>query len=249
MKTFAINLLLAISLVTAGCATGPNSYDPLEPMNRKIYGFNESLDKAILKPVAKAYDYFVPSLIRTGVSNVFTNLGVLNTAVNDALQLKMRNVPIDLARFTTNVILGVGGLFDVATGIGIPYYKEDFGQTLGHWGVGSGPYLVLPLFGPSTVRDGLGKPVDYILDPSSYIHNESIRWTVTGLKIISKRANLLAAETMLNDSAIDKYSFVRDSWLQRREYQIRDDSNRAGGMQSRYKGKSLRELEMEESLN
>ncbi|MGY8843353.1 MAG: MlaA family lipoprotein [Burkholderiales bacterium] len=250
MKIWVINLLLAIALVTGGCATGPNGHDPLEPMNRKIYSFNESLDGIIVKPVAKAYSAFVPSLVRTGVRNFFTNLGVLNTTVNDLLQLKVRNVPIDIARFTTNLILGVGGIFDVATEIGIPYHNEDFGQTLGYWGVSSGPYLVLPLLGPSTVRDGLGKPVDYFIDPISHIDHESTRWKVTGLKVIAARANLLEVENIMNDSAIDKYSFIRDMWLQRREYQIRDGAT-IKISPSKYKGKSFRELELEleEDLN
>ena len=248
MKIWCINLLLAIAVVTGGCATGPNGHDPLEPMNRKIYSFNESLDGIIVKPVTKAYGAFVPSLVSTGVRNFFTNLGVLNTTVNDLLQLKLRNVPIDVARFTTNLILGVGGIFDVATEIGIPYHEEDFGQTIGYWGVGSGPYLVLPLFGPSTLRDGLGKPVDYFIDPISHIDHESTRWKVTGLKVIAARENLLAVENMMNDSAIDKYSFIRDAWLQRREYQIRDGATR-NISPSKYSRKSLRELELEEDLN
>ncbi|MDA0237033.1 MAG: VacJ family lipoprotein [Proteobacteria bacterium] len=247
MKILAINILLTISVFTSGCATGPHSHDPLEPMNRKIYGFNESLDQAIIKPAAQAYASFVPSLVRTGVHNFFTNLGVLNTMVNNVLQLKIHNVPVDIARFTTNLILGVGGLFDAATRIGIPYHNEDFGQTLGYWGVGSGPYLVLPLLGASTLRDGLGKPVDYFLDPGSHIDNESIRMKVRGMNIIDIRAHLLPIDNALNESAIDKYSFIRDTWLQRREYQIREGSNKKIRASNK-RVKSLRELELEESV-
>ena len=158
MKTWALNSLIVASILISGCATGPNSHDPLEPMNRKIYKFNETLDQIIVRPAAKAYTSFVPSLVRTGVRNVFTNLGVINTTFNDLLQLKIRNVPVGIARFTSNLILGVGGMFDVATEMGIPYYQEDFGQTLGYWGFESGPYIVLPLLGPSSVRDWLCKP-------------------------------------------------------------------------------------------
>ena len=174
MKTWALNSLIVASILISGCATGPNSHDPLEPMNRKIYKFNETLDQIIVRPAAKAYTSFVPSLVRTGVRNVFTNLGVINTTFNDLLQLKIRNVPVGIARFTSNLILGVGGMFDVATEMGIPYYQEDFGQTLGYWGFDSGPYIVLPLLGPSSVRDSLSKPVDFYLDPASHVSDDPI---------------------------------------------------------------------------
>ena len=244
MKTWALNSLIVASILISGCATGPNSHDPLEPMNRKIYKFNETLDQIIVRPAARAYTSFVPSLVRTGVRNVFTNLGVINTTFNDLLQLKIRNVPVGIARFTSNLILGVGGIFDVASEMGIPYYKEDFGQTLGYWGFDSGPYLVLPLLGPSSVRDGLATPVNYYLDPISHVSNDSTRWGITGLKIIDTRSAYLNSESMLSNSALDQYSFIRDTWLQRREYQIRDGSPKKDE-QSKYRSKSFRELEAE----
>jgi len=244
MKSVNIFILLAVSVFASGCATGPNSHDPLEPMNRKVYAFNKTVDKIVVKPVARAYTAFVPSLVRTGVRNFYTNLGVLNTAFNDLLQGKVSNVPSDVARFTTNLILGVGGVFDVASEIGIPYHQEDFGQTLGHWGFGSGPYLVLPLLGPSSVRDGLGKPADYFMDPITHINDDTTRLALTGLELIDIRSRFLESEDMLSDAAIDEYSFVRDSWLQRREFQVRDGAPNPS-YENKYRPKSFRELEME----
>ena len=248
MKTWALNSLIVASILISGCATGPNSHDPLEPMNRKIYKFNETLDQIIVRPAAKAYTSFVPSLVRTGVRNVFTNLGVINTTFNDLLQLKIRNVPVGIARFTSNLILGVGGMFDVATEMGIPYYQEDFGQTLGYWGFDSGPYIVLPLLGPSSVRDSLSKPVDFYLDPASHVSDDPTRWGITGLRIVDTRSKYLNSESMLSNSALDEYSFVRDSWLQRREHQIRDGAPKKVN-QSKYRSKSVRELEAELELD
>jgi len=248
MKTWALNSLIVASILISGCATGPNSHDPLEPMNRKIYKFNETLDQIIVRPAAKAYTSFVPSLVRTGVRNVFTNLGVINTTFNDLLQLKIRNVPVGIARFTSNLILGVGGMFDVATEMGIPYYQEDFGQTLGYWGFDSGPYIVLPLLGPSSVRDSLSKPVDFYLDPASHVSDDPTRWGITGLRIVDTRSKYLNSESMLSNSALDQYSFVRDSWLQRREHQIRDGAPKKVN-QSKYRSKSVRELEAELELD
>ena len=248
MKTWALNSLIVASILISGCATGPNSHDPLEPMNRKIYKFNETLDQIIVRPAAKAYTSFVPSLVRTGVRNVFTNLGVINTTFNDLLQLKIRNVPVGIARFTSNLILGVGGMFDVATEMGIPYYQEDFGQTLGYWGFDSGPYIVLPLLGPSSVRDSLSKPVDFYLDPASHVSDDPTRWGITGLRIVDTRSKYLNSESMLSNSALDEYSFVRDSWLQRREHQIRDGAPKKVN-QSKYRSKSFRELEAELELD
>ena len=248
MKTRALNFLIVASILTSGCATGPNSHDPLEPMNRKIYKFNETLDQVVVRPAAKVYTSFVPSLVRTGVRNVFTNLGVINTTFNDLLQLKIRNVPVGIARFTSNLILGVGGMFDVASEMGIPYYKEDFGQTLGDWGFGSGPYVVLLVLGPSSIRDTLAKPVDFYLDPASHVSDNSTKWGITGLKIIDTRSNYLDSEAMLSNSALDQYSFVRDTWLQRREFQVRDGVPKSTES-TKYRSKSFRELESELELN
>ena len=244
MKIAKHLLLFCACYFLSACATAPHSHDPLEPINRATFSFNQTADTYVLKPVAKGYRAVVPTVIRTGVQNFFRNLGVLNTAFNDALQLKGKDLPADLARFTTNFIFGLGGFFDVATDMGIPYHQEDFGQTLGSWGVGSGPYLMLPILGPSTLRDGMAKPVDFLTDPIYHLNGESPQWGLTALQAVDTRSNLFEAEAVLNDSAIDKYSFIRDLWLQKRRFQVHDgdvpDSSTGGGP------KSLRELELEE---
>jgi len=238
--------LLACTCMVAGCATGSNPRDPYENFNRKVYSFNEGVDKAVLKPVAKGYVAVVPGVARRGVTNFFNNLGVIVTTFNDALQFKGTKVPVDFARFTTNVFFGLGGLIDVATELQIENRNEDFGQTMGYWGLNSGPYLVLPFFGPSSVRDGTGLAVDFVVSPFVYVKEDeaAIRWGLFALDIIDTRANLLQAETFLDEAAIDRYSFLRDSYLQRREYLVYDGnppSSGTGGQQ-----KSLKELEEED---
>jgi phospholipid-binding lipoprotein MlaA len=243
----AARLLTSLLLTTCtlcGCATGPDPRDPLEPFNRKVYAFNDSVDKAVIKPVAKGYVAVVPQLARRGVTNVFNNLGMVVTALNDALQLKGSKVPVDFARFTTNIIFGLGGLIDVASELKIENRKEDFGQTLGYWGVASGPYLVLPLFGSSSTRDAPGLAVDFVASPFFYWNPDApVRWGLFALDIIDIRANLLEAEKFLDTAAIDRYSFLRDSYLQRREYLI-NDGNPPTGPGTRQK--SLKELEEED---
>jgi len=216
----------------------------MEPFNRKVYAFNDGLDKAVLKPVAKGYVAVVPGIARRGVTNFFNNLGVLVTTLNDALQLKGTKVPVDIARFLTNIFFGLGGLIDVATELKIEYRKEDFGQTLGYWGVGSGPYLVLPFFGPSSTRDAPGLAVDFVTSPLYYWDADwEVRWAVYGLDVVNTRANLLGAEKFLDTAAMDRYSFLRDTYLQRREYLIHDGTPPAD---TTTKQKSLKELEEED---
>jgi phospholipid-binding lipoprotein MlaA len=237
--------LLACCCTVAGCATGSNPRDPYEGMNRKVYAFNEGVDKAILKPVAKGYVAVVPAIARRGVTNFFSNLGMVVTTVNDALQLKGTKVPVDFARFTTNVVFGLGGIIDVASELRIESRNEDFGQTLGYWGVDSGPYLVLPFLGPSSVRDGTGLAVDFVISPYFYIEHDQagVRWSLFALDVIDTRANLLQAENFLEAAAIDRYAFLRDSYLQRREYLVHDGNPpREGNGQQ----KTLKELEEED---
>ncbi len=246
MKHLSILLLLAATC--SACATGPNKQDPLEPMNRKVHAFNKSLDSAILKPIAKGYVKVIPGVARTGISNFYRNLEMIVTTLNDALQLKFKKVPEDIMRFSTNLVFGLGGFFDVATEMRIPYNDEDFGQTLGHWGVGSGSYLVLPFFGPSTIRDGLALPVDIYVSPAyDAVDDEGLRWGLIVLYFIDTRANLFDAETFLREAALDEYSFLRDTYLQRREYLIRDGVAPAvDDVDSTTRPKTLRELEEEE---
>lgn len=245
MAARLLTSLLLAACALCGCAAGPDPRDPLEPFNRKVYGFNEGVDKAVLKPVSKGYVAVVPKLVRQGVTNVFNNLGVVVTTLNDALQLKGTKVPVDIARFLTNIVFGLGGLIDVATELKIENRKEDFGQTLGYWGVASGPYLVLPLLGPSSTRDGPGLAVDFVTSPFYYWNADpQVRWGTFALDVVDTRANLLDAEKILDTAAMDRYSFLRDAYLQRREYLIHD-GNLPTGPGARQK--TLKELEEEDA--
>ena len=239
--------LLLSACALCGCATGPDPRDPLEPFNRKVYAFNEAVDKAVLKPVAKGYVAVVPKLARRGVSNFFNNLGMVVTTLNDALQLKGTKVPVDFARFTTNIFLGLGGLIDMASELNIENRSEDFGQTLGYWGVASGPYVVLPLFGSSNTRDGPGLAVDFVVSPFFYWNPDAeVRWGLFTMDVVDTRANLLEAEKFLDTAAMDRYSFLRDSYLQRREYLIHDGTPPTG---PGTRQKSLKELEEEDMMD
>lgn len=244
MATRLLIPLLLAACTLCGCAAGPDPRDPLEPFNRKVYAFNEGVDKAVLKPAAKAYVAVVPQLVRRGVTNFFNNLGMTVTTLNDALQLKGSKVPVDFARFATNMVFGLGGLIDVATELKIENRNEDFGQTLGYWGVASGPYLVLPVFGSRSVRDAPALAVDFVANPFFYWDPDaSVRWGLFVLDVLDTRANLLEAEKFLDTAAIDRYSFLRDSYLQRREYLIHDGNPPTGPGTGQ---KSLKELEEED---
>jgi phospholipid-binding lipoprotein MlaA len=239
--------LLAVACLISGCASGPNPKDPYEKFNRKVHAFNEGFDKVLAKPAAKAYDKVLPDIVQTGIGNFFSNLGVLVTTLNDAAQLKGSKVPVDLMRFTTNLVFGLGGLLDVATELKIENRNEDFGQTLGYWGVGSGPYLVLPILGPSSVRDGIALPVDYYAYPTAYAVDEPReKNSFTAVRFIDARAKLLSAGDFLEQSGMDKYSFIRDALIQRREYQVHDGEPPVNNEPSATRPKTLRELEEED---
>ena len=209
-------------LVLAGCASGPaaDARDPLEPLNRSIYQLNESVDRAVLKPVATAYVDVTPGPIRTGVGNFFGNLRDAWSAANAALQARPREVAENTLRFGVNTTLGLLGLLDVASEMGLERTTLDFGQTLGRWGIPDGPYLMLPLLGPSTLRDTLALPVDAKGDVLGSVGHVPTRNEMQALRIVDKRAGLLRAGEMLEHAALDPYSFVRDSYLQRRQRQI-----------------------------
>ncbi len=216
--------LLAFALLNAGCATGPNANpkDPLEPMNRKIAVFNDALDDNVLKPVATGYRDYTPDFLQTGVSNFFRNLSDVLSTLNNALQLKGHDTAESFMRVTVNTVFGIYGIFDVATPIGLERHPEDFGQTLGYWGVPDGPYLVLPVLGPSTVRDSAVLPLEFSLDPVSN-HNVTDERNVAMItRIVDKRASLLKTTNMLSGASIDKYSFTRDGYLQFRRNQVHD---------------------------
>ncbi|WP_454711418.1 MlaA family lipoprotein [Cupriavidus nantongensis] len=214
----------AAAAALAGCATGPtaNPKDPLEPFNREVSKINEDFDKGILRPVAELYADYMPTPVQRAVENFFSNVSDVYSAVNNLLQGKPTRAAEDTMRVAMNTVLGIGGLIDIATPAGLPKYKEDFGQTLGVWGVPAGPYLVLPLFGPSTFRDTAGMLVDRQADPSAYFYPVSLRNSLVGVRIVAGRAQLLGASSLLEQAALDKYSFLRDSYLQRRQYLIYD---------------------------
>ncbi|SCX73420.1 VacJ family lipoprotein [Variovorax sp. EL159] len=215
---------VAAFALLAGCATGPNANpaDPFEPMNRGVSRFNETVDDAVLVPVATAYQRALPSMVRSGVNNFFNNIGDVWSLANNVAQLKLQGSAETFMRLNVNTFFGLGGLLDVASDAGISRHEEDFGQTLGYWGVGPGPYVVLPLLGPSTLRDTVAKPLDYYGDPLA--HMEDVRWrnSLTALRVVDTRSQYLRAGRLLGDAALDKYSFTRDAFLQRRRSQVYD---------------------------
>lgn len=218
-KTVILGLALSLApLGLAQAADQPNP-DPWEGFNRAMYRFNDTLDRYALKPIAKGYRAVVPDPVERGVSNVFGNLGDVGTLVNNVLQLKLHNAASDLARITMNSTFGLAGIFDLATPLGLEKHDEDFGQTLGYWGVPSGNYLVLPFFGPSDVRDGIGLIPDGYIDPVWNIDDIPTRNSLYGLRVIDKRASLLKVENIISG---DRYLFIRDAYLQRRQYLIND---------------------------
>ncbi|MBC8025474.1 MAG: VacJ family lipoprotein [Steroidobacteraceae bacterium] len=218
-------LALALALLCAGCATVPSGKpdprDPWERFNRTSFAVNDALDRAALKPVAKAYKKVTPRFMRTGINNFFSNLDNISTVINDVLQGKGKQAGRDSARFLMNSTLGLGGLFDPATAAGLEKNDEDFGQTLGKWGVKSGPYLMLPVLGPSTLRDSIARFPEQYTNPVQYLEDDSTRFIITGIGVIDMRAGLLDLDAQIEKS-YDKYAFIRNAWLQRREYQVTD---------------------------
>lgn len=225
---FRLALLLPL-LAAAGCATGPDRRDPFEPWNREVSRINEGIDAVVLKPAAMAYREALPPLVRTGVSNFFGNLADAWSTVNNTLQLRPQAAGESWLRFGVNTFFGLGGILDVASELGIERHREDFGQTLGRWGVPTGPYVVLPVLGPSTLRDTLALPVDYWGDPVRAVDPASAQTALGALRVVDVRANLLRASSVLDAVALDKYTFTRDAYLQRRQSQIyRPESSRPG---------------------
>ncbi len=215
----ALPLLLVAAL--AGCATTERP-DPLEPLNRQVFAFNEAVDKYVIVPPATLYRDLVPHLARVGIDNFFNNLRNAYSAANLLLQGRPADSANDLMRFTTNTVLGLGGVLDWASEFGLEPHYEDFGQTLGVWGVPSGAYIVWPIIGSSTVRDSAGLPFEVLASPEQVTSSISVRNSLTALRIINLRANLLGATQLLDDIALDKYSFIRDAHLQRRRSLVYD---------------------------
>jgi phospholipid-binding lipoprotein MlaA len=228
-KTLIKKLLIFSVIVMTGCATTQQNervakIDPFEPMNRAVFSFNEAADDYVIKPIAEAYKFVLPEFARTGVTNFFSNINDVLIGANNLLQGKPAETANDIGRFLINSTIGVLGLFDVATDMGLDKNREDFGQTLGVWGVPDGPYVMLPFFGASNVRDTVGFVVDietdFILNSNKL--NKDQKTSSTVLRVINRRADLLDAGQLLEDAAFDKYSFVRDGYIQRRRNQIHD---------------------------
>ncbi len=219
------SILALLTLLLGGCATtGEYSdvSDPFEGFNRSVYAFNDKVDRYVLKPVAEGYVEVAPRPLQRGIGNFFNNLEDVGSAANNLLQMKVGRTLSDISRVLINSTLGIAGLIDVASTANIPRYEEDFGQTLGYWGFGAGPYLVLPLLGPSSVRDTVGIVGDWYLDPLDHLDDDAVMAALTGLDLVDTRAGLLNATNMLDMAALDPYAFTRDAYLQRRLGKVYD---------------------------
>jgi phospholipid-binding lipoprotein MlaA len=210
------------ALLLGACAAAPNKDDPFEPWNRAMYEVHQAVDGAVIKPIAQAYVAVVPELIRTGVSNFFGNIDDLFTGINNVLEGNGNQAGDDFGRVLLNTTMGMGGIFDLASMMGIPKDKKDFGITFGKWGIPQGPYFFVPLFGPTTVRDGTGTLVRYFVGPVGYIDNIPVRNTLYGLGYVDLRAQALSAESVLDTAALDKYRFLRNAYLKNRRFQVYD---------------------------
>jgi len=221
-------LLLALVVSLGGCASLPpgktlDRQDPFERFNRASDGFNETLDKVVLRPVAKAYQTVAPSFVQTGIANFFGNLSDVPTALNDVLQARPKPAGVHAARVAINSTVGLLGFIDVATGMGMPREREDFGLTFGAWGADSGPYLVLPLLGPSSVRDAVALPLDWATDPVLRIRGDiAARNTAAATRAIDRRAGALGADQVVEDAAFDKYLLIRDAYLAHRKSRVEE---------------------------
>jgi phospholipid-binding lipoprotein MlaA len=215
----ALGISMGLTFAVSGCATGPgsNPRDPFEKVNRATYKVNDTIDTVIATPIAKGYNFIVPQFVRTMVNNFFSNIGDATVMANDILQGRGTDAAEDLMRMAMNSVFGIGGLFDFATEAGLPRHDQDFGLTLGHYGVPMGPYIVIPLFGPSDVRDGIGLAAALEVDPIGYTR-PAVRNAFFIANFVSTRAKYLGATDLLSAAALDKYSFTRDAYLGHRQY-------------------------------
>lgn len=221
-KRRGLAVLALLAGIMAGCAsTANNPKDPFERFNRTMFSVNEKLD-TVVKPVAQGYETIVPAPVKTGVGNFFGNIADVWTAVNNILQGKITESASDVGRVLVNSTLGILGLIDVASDFGLEKHSEDFGQTLGKWGVGTGPYLYWPLIGPKNLRDTLGFAVDATADPIPRIHDVPARNSLSGVRLINTRASLLPAEKLVEEAAFDKYNYIRDAYFQMRRNAVYD---------------------------
>jgi phospholipid-binding lipoprotein MlaA len=213
---------VASAALLAGCAAAPSRDDPFEPMNRASYAVHEVVDGHFVKPMVQAYVDYTPRPIRQAISNFFGNIDDLFSFVNDVLQGKPEKAGHDLGRVITNTAFGVGGLIDIASDAGVPKGNEDFGQTFGFWGIPQGPYIFIPVFGPTTVRDGTGWIIRGYTTPIGYIPDVPVRNVIWGIGAVDLRASVLGTENVVNQAALDPYTFIRRAYLQRREYLVHD---------------------------
>ena len=213
---------IAVSLLLGGCATTNNPRDPFEKFNRAMFTFNDAVDRNALKPVATAYKEVTPSFVQTGVNNFFGNLSDLWSSLNNFAQFKGQDGMNDFTRFAVNSTLGLAGVLDIATPAGLRKHNEDLGQTLGYWGIPSGPYLMLPILGPSTIRDTVALPGDWWGDAWTHVDNIPLRNSGIVLRAVDQRASVLDASNLLEDAALDRYEFIRDGYLQRRASKVLD---------------------------
>ena len=221
-KSTVFVAIIASASLLGGCATSGNPKDPIEGFNRAMFAFNEGLDKAVLKPVAQGYDEALPTPAKTGVSNFFGNIRDVFIGVNNLLQGKVPEAASDWGRVAINSTVGVLGLIDWASDWGLEKHDEDFGQTFGRWGAGPGAYVVVPVFGPRDVRDTVGLAADVATDPVANMHNVAARNTLIVTRLVSDRAELLPADKVIEEAALDKYSYIRDAYLQRRRSLVYD---------------------------
>lgn len=224
-KILCVQVVMVACVALVGCASrdNRNSDDPLESFNRTVSSFNDGLDRATLKPVATGYKKVTPDFVSKGFNNVVSNIGGVWSTANAGLQLKGKKFLTGSSRFGVNTVLGLGGLFDIASKMGLNDPQEDLGQTLGYWGVPSGPYVVLPLLGPSTVRDTVGTAVDMAANPFGYINNESLKLGVAIFDSVDMRAQMLDGESVLENPSDDHYTLTREGYLQGRESLIHDN--------------------------
>lgn len=218
----SLALVATCAALLTGCATTNNPRDPMEGFNRAVFAFNDGIDRAAIKPVAKGYDEVAPNPVKTGVANFFGNIADVFVGVNNVLQGKVGDGVSDFGRFAVNSTVGVLGLIDWASDMGLEKHDEDFGQTFGRWGVGPGAYVMVPFYGPRTARDTAGLVLDVAADPVSNMSNVAARNSLVVTRLISERAALLPADKVIEEAALDKYSYIRDAYLQRRQNLIYD---------------------------
>ncbi|MCP3669923.1 MAG: VacJ family lipoprotein [Gammaproteobacteria bacterium] len=222
-----LRVMLAVAAIVAltGCASTSGYNDPRDPIegfNRVMFEFNDALDRVLIKPLAKGYRAVMPSPVDKGITNFFSNLDDVGSAINNLLQFKLKRSASDVGRIVVNSTVGILGFIDVASNMNLEKTGEDFGQTLGVWGVGPGPYIVLPIFGPSGGRDVIGMAADWITDPVTHVNPVEVKNSLIFIRAVDKRADLLGASRVVEEAALDKYEFMRDAYIQKRESDVND---------------------------